>query len=412
MIYNLETNSSYNLENLNELSSLYGSTYGHDLNHLIKRITEDDVFNADPRQYFDLKLLNTFPAESKASDEMHWKEETTLGNPIEAAGATGSVTWPAQQTFTVTNLNDVSTDVIIIYPNNQKGTIVDIDTATTQITVSPLNGDTLPAVSIADNFAHMVSVDKNRSDGFPVYYRADYIDRTNYIQTLAYAVTFTKKELHKFTNASEVKDYVARQKEHVMKYMRSRMSNVFWNGEQGEVLLSDGSVEKTTAGVYPQMVSGGSPNFSTTTSTIRAAFENAVESSEFGEYGSVRFAFMAPNHHRILSQAYKDTYTRYTPTDTAITQLQLRMVDIGSSKIVLVPYARFKDANSFPSSWADRIMILDYNNIRRWNLWGAASGETLDRSGGVAKSYKDTWAEDQIGVRLNNPPACAWIDIV
>ena len=410
MIYNV--NESISNTNLNELASLYASTFGHSTDHLIKRMTEDDVFNADPRQYFDLKLLNTFPAELKPSDEMNWKEETTLGNPIEAAANANAVTAPTQQTFQVTNLNDVSTDIIIVYPNNQKGTIVAVNTATTQITVAPMNGETLPAVSIGDNFAHMVAVDKNRNDGFPVYYRADYVNKTNYIQTLAYAISFTKKEMHRYNRAGEINDYVARQRENVMKFMRSRVSNVLWNGEQGEVVLSDGSVEKTTAGLYPQMVSGGSPNFSTTPATIRAAFEDAVESSEFGEHGAVRFAFMAPNHKRVLSQAYKGTSTWYKPTDTAITQLTLDMIDIGSSKIVLVPYARFKDTNAFPASWADRIMIIDYSNVRRWALWGDTSGETLDREGGVAKSYKDTWAETQIGVRLNNPPACAWIDIV
>ncbi|HKZ39097.1 MAG TPA: hypothetical protein VJ184_15650, partial [Chryseolinea sp.] len=258
MIYNV--NESISNTNLNELASLYASTFGHSTDHLIKRMTEDDVFNADPRQYFDLKLLNTFPAELKPSDEMNWKEETTLGNPIEAAANANAVTAPTQQTFQVTNLNDVSTDIIIVYPNNQKGTIVAVNTATTQITVAPMNGETLPAVSIGDNFAHMVAVDKNRNDGFPVYYRADYVNKTNYIQTLAYAISFTKKEMHRYNRAGEINDYVARQRENVMKFMRSRVSNVLWNGEQGEVVLSDGSVEKTTAGLYPQMVSGGSPN--------------------------------------------------------------------------------------------------------------------------------------------------------
>jgi len=411
MIYGLP-NSQFANVNLNELSSANAAAGGHDTTFLIKRMTEQDVFEADPQQYFDLKLLNIFGAESKPSDEMNWVEKTILGNPIEADGTAVAATHPTTQTYVVKSLADVAVDTIIVYPNNQKGTVTAVNTATTEITVAPMVGKTLPAVAVNDKFSHMAAVDKNRQDGFPVYFRSDYVNKFNYIQCLAYAITFTRKEIHKYTQAGTIMNYVAQQREDVMRFMRSRISNIFWNGESGEVTLSDGSVEKTTAGVFPQMQAGGAPNFTATQATVRAAFEDAVESSEYASYGAVRFAYMNPKWHRILSQAYKDTFTRYRPTDTAITQLQLRMIDIGSSKIVLVPYGRFKDPNSFPATWADRIMIVDHNNIRRWNLWGDEAGETLDRTGGIAKTYKDTWASTQIGVRVNNAQSNAWIDML
>ena len=106
------------------------------------------------------------------------------------------------------------------------------------------------------------------------------------------------------------------------------------------------------------MVEAGSPSATANQATLQDAFEDMVLSSEFGEYGSVRFAFMAPRIHLLLSKVYKDELTRYKPNDQ-IANLMLKEINIGSSRIVLVPFKRFEDAASFPAQFANRIVILD-----------------------------------------------------
>ncbi len=59
----------------------------------------------------------------------------------------------------------------------------------------------------------------------------------------------------------------------------------------------------------------------------------------------------------------------------------------------------------------NRIFIIDPGNIKIKQLWGERSGETLDRTGGVAKTYRDTWVDTQIGTRINNPLSFGTVDI-
>lgn len=396
---------------LNELSSQFASQFGHDTSFLIQRITNKDVWDSEPQQFLDLKLMNMFQFDQEASDEFQFIERTYLGKPLQATAVAAGVTSPASQTIPVASLQHVSTDMIMVYPNNSRGTITAIDSSGLTVTVTPMTGLTLPAVAIGDLLSHLSNVDANRKDGFPTFFRSDYIERFNFIQRLSYAVTFTDTERWKHEKAGTIDNYVAQQKEDMMKILRTRLSNVLWNGERGEVTLSDNSKEKTTGGVFPTMVAAGSPSSSTTISNIRAPFENLVLDTEFGEHGRQRFAFMTPRLHLALSQEYKDAKTRYRPEDVEVTRLQLNMVDIGSSQIVLVPFQRFADRNSFPAAFENRIFVIDPKHIKIKQLWGERSGETLDRAGGVAKTYKDAWVDTQIGVRINNPLAFGTVDV-
>ena len=110
-----------------------------------------------------------------------------------------------------------------------------------------------------------------------------------------------------------------------------------------------------------------------------------------------------------LSLAYKEELTRYAPNDE-IALLNLKEVNLGSSRIVLVPYKRFEDRASFPGSFENRIAILDMKNITRTQLWGERSGDTLKLEDGVPKRYGDMWVDCNMGVEFYNPLACAWVD--
>jgi hypothetical protein len=191
---------------------------------------------------------------------------------------------------------------------------------------------------------------------------------------------------------------------------RIDLSNAFWIGQKGQVITANGTPAKTTGGVFTSMLEAGSPNALATPATLVDAFEDVILSSEYGDYGAVRMAFMTPRIHRVLSKAYKDELTRYKPNDT-IAILNLKEVNIGSSRVVLVPFKRFEDAASFPAAFADRIVILDMKNIKRTQLWGERSGDTLKLEDGVAKRYGDIWVDCNMGVKMYNPLACAWIDI-
>lgn len=408
-LFNLP-NDSFNNTNLNSIGSQYANDFGHDISLLVEKVTNRAIFDSAPQQFFDLKLLNMKQFQQVNSDEFFYKEMGYQREPLTSTAAAAAVTYPATQTFALSSLDNISTDTIVIYPNNQKGTVTSINTSTSEITVKPYTNDSLPAVVAGDQFSNLSSVEADGADGWAQYFRGTTIERHNYIQLFNKAMRYGEVELHKLKQAAVTNNFLEMERNAMMRQFRIDISNAFWNGQKGEVSLTSGAVAKSTGGIFPAMVAAGSPNATATSATLTAAFEDIVLSSEYGEYGQVRFAFMTPRVHLALSKAYKDEKTRYQPNDE-VAKLGLNEVDIGSSRIVMVPYQRFADRASFPAAFENRIMVADMKNINLCQLWAERSGETLSRTDGIPKRYKEMWVDANMGVKFNNPLGCGWIDV-
>jgi hypothetical protein len=408
-LYN-DPSSKFLNQNYNSVGSEYAALYGHDISLLVQKLTNRAIFDAAPQQFMDLKLLNMVAAEQVNSDEFFFQEMGYQREPLVATAGAFAVSFPATQTITVASTDNISTNTIISYPNGQKGSVTNVDTTLLQITVSPYNGDTLPFVQADDILANVSSVDHDGSDGFAQYFRASTIERNNYIQLFNKAIRYSEVELHKLKNMGTTSNFLEMERTAMFNQHRIDLSNAFWTGQKGEVITANGTPAKTTGGVFTSMLEAGSPNALATLATLVDAFEDMVLSSEYGDYGQARMAFMTPRVHRALSLAYKEELTRYAPNDE-IALLNLKEVNLGSSRIVLVPFKRFEDTASFPGSFANRIVILDMKNIKRTQLWGERSGDTLKLEDGVPKRYGDIWVDCNMGVKFHNPLACAYLDL-
>jgi hypothetical protein len=408
-LYN-ETSAKFANQNYNSVGSEYANLYGHDISLLVQKLTNRAIFDAAPQQFMDLKLMNMVPAETVNSDEFFFQEMGYQREPLQVTAVSATVSYPTTQTINVASVDNISTNTIISYPNGQKGSVVAVDTSLLTITVSPYNGDTLPAVAIGDVLANVSTVDHDGSEGFAQYFRASTIERVNYVQLFNKAIRYSEVELHKLKNMGTTANFLEMERNAMFNQHRIDISNALWTGQKGEVVTANGTPAKTTGGVYTSMVEAGSPNAVATAATLVDAFEDMVLSSEFGDYGQARMAFMTPRMHRMLSLAYKEELTRYAPNDE-IALLNLKEVNLGSSRIVLVPYKRFEDAASYPASFANKITILDMKNIKRVQLWGERSGDTLKLEDGVPKRYGDVWVDCNMGVKFNNPLACAYLDV-
>ena len=408
-LYN-ETSAKFANQNYNSVGSEYANLYGHDISLLVQKLTNRAIFDAAPQQFMDLKLMNMVPAETVNSDEFFFQEMGYQREPLQVTAVSATVSYPTTQTINVASVDNISTNTIISYPNGQKGSVVAVDTSLLTITVSPYNGDTLPAVAIGDVLANVSTVDHDGSEGFAQYFRASTIERVNYVQLFNKAIRYSEVELHKLKNMGTTANFLEMERNAMFNQHRIDISNALWTGQKGEVVTANGTPAKTTGGVYTSMVEAGSPNAVATSATLVDAFEDMVLSSEFGDYGQARMAFMTPRMHRMLSLAYKEELTRYAPNDE-IALLNLKEVNLGSSRIVLVPYKRFEDAASYPAAFANKIVILDMKNIKRVQLWGERSGDTLKLEDGVPKRYGDVWVDCNMGVKFNNPLACAYLDV-
>ena len=408
-LYN-DTSAKFNNANLNSVGSEYASLYGHDVSLLVQKLTNRAIFDAAPQQFMDLKLLNMVGPEQVNSDEFFYQEMGYQREPLIASGSAAAVSFPTTQAIPVTSVENISTNTIISYPNGQKGNVVFVDGSTLTITVAPYNGDTLPAVAADDILANVSTVDHDGSEGFAQYFRASTIERSNYVQLFNKAIRYSEVELHKLKNMGTTSNFLEMERNAMFNQHRIDISNAFWVGQKGEIATQNGTVAKTTGGVFSSMLEAGSPNALATASTLVDAFEDMVLSSEYGDYGQARMAFMTPRMHRMLSLAYKEELTRYQPNDE-VALLNLKEINLGSSRIVLVPYKRFEDTASFGNSFKDRIAILDMKNIKRTQLWGERSGDTLKLEDGVPKRFGDVWVDCNMGVKFHNPLACAYLDV-
>tara|TARA_R100000995_G_scaffold84922_1_gene65886 strand:- start:8389 stop:9624 length:1236 start_codon:yes stop_codon:yes gene_type:complete len=402
--------SDKSIVNLNSVGSQYASDFSHDTSILVEKITNKAIFDASPQQFMDLKLLNMKPSVPVNSDEFFYQEMDYQRKVSVAASSPAGVTYPTTQAITLTSVDDIAEDYVIVYPNNKKGIVTDVNTTTKIVTITPLNGDTVPTVTSGDNIHLLSPVEADGADGFANMFRATTTERYNYVQLFSKTIRYGEVELYKLQKAAATDNFIEMEKNAMFSQFRTDISNAFWNGEKGEAILANGDKAKLTQGVYPAMVAAGSPNASATLATLKESFEDTVLDTEFGEYGAVRMAFATPKIILKLSKQYKDTLTRYTPNDE-IAKLGLKEIDLGSSRIVLVPYSRFGSDASFPAAFANRIFIVDMKNITLRSMWGERSGETLDRVQGVPKRYKEMWVDANYGVQFNNPLACGYIDV-
>lgn len=410
MNFNLP-NEAFSNMNLNSVGSDYAQQYGHDISLLIAKQTRAEIFDSSPKQFYDLALLNAKTPKTWKSDEFFYKEVGYQRQPVIATGSASAVSYPLTQTITVQSIDYVSTDYIIVYPNGQVGNVTAINPSTNEITVTAPTNGTLPAVSASDSFALLSSIEADDVTGIANYFRQDYIERNGYIQLFSKAIHYGQVELYKLQNGAIHPDWLASENRNMMRQHKIDLSNAFWMGKKGEITTADGKKAKMTDGVFTMMQNAGSPNATTTTATLVDAFEQVVLDSEYGEYGQVRFAYMTPRIKNELRKAYTDQLIRYTPENQNIAKLHLDEINIGSSRIVLVPFQRFQDQASFYPGFENRIVILDHNSIDMYEMWGTMSGTTPNRAQGFTNSYKDMWVACQMGVAMNNPLSSGWVDI-
>jgi len=409
-LYNGATSAAglpFSNEELNSVGSQYASTFSHATSNLVQKLTNRAIFDAAPQQFMDLKLLNMVPAETVNSDEFYFQEMGYQRSAIVATGTAAGVAAGATQTITIgaAATANISTNTIVAYPTGEHGVVTTVGATTMEVTAG---STALPAVAIGDVFANISTVDHDGSEGFTQYFRAAVTEKFNFVQLFNKAIRYSEVELHKLKNAGTTDNYLSMERSAMFNQHRIDLSNAFWSGKRDEVTTANGRKAKTTGGVLDSIT--GSSLASTSAATMVAGFEALVLATEYGDYGSVRFAYMTPSKHLALSKAYKDQLTRYAPNDD-IANLQLKEINLGSSRIVLVPYKRFEDTASFPSSMANKIVILDHKNIKRVQLWGERSGDTLKLEDGIAKRYGDVYVDANMGIKFNNPLACGILTI-
>ena len=384
---------------------------------LLEREVKRVIFDASPAQYKSLKVLFSKPFEEKNMKEFTYLEKTfgrsvLVADAITAAEAAVPNTVQTQAiTVTAASLPRASLDFIIVYPNNDKATIVDITGAV--LTVNSHTGFGLPAVAVGDTFSIQSTITADARDHINVYSRLDVVERFNYIQQFIRARRWGREELQEWKNAGKT-DYLEKDKAESMEQLRVDMFNSFWNGLRGEVALEDGTVAKAMGGIYPLMQAAGSAEGFTSIAAFEDTFKTLAFSTNFKAEGATRFIYGTDEILHTFAQVFKLPLVRFDTSET-MANLNLKMMELGTMKFVLVPCELWREESCFPADWAKRIIVLDQETVRPCKLKGLPAfdmGQTLNFEKGVLRDFIDWWVRSQLSIEFNNPLASFIMNIV
>lgn len=355
--------------------------------------------------------------QKRDSDEFYYHEMGFGRDPIISDAIGAPIAAGSTQVIPILNKDNVSKDMIVIYPDNSRGTITSVTPTGTgaNIQISAPTGETLPAVPSGAIgslvLAYLSPVEADGMDSISNYVRYNTIERSNYVQMIIKAMRFGRMELQKYVNTGTLDNYLDMQRKRMWQQFRISLSNVYWNGKKGEVLLANGMKAKTAGGIYPIMQEAGSAHSSASLATVDGALEELALSTEYGDFGQTRFLYGTPTAIHYISQQYKRDLTRYTPNDD-MAKLSLQGVDIGSSKIVFVPMKRFEEPSCFPASFRSRLFLLDQNSIDPVYVFPEEMGDTLNRRNqGTLQNFTDSWISATHSIEFNNPLASGILDI-
>lgn len=387
---------------------------------LIAKAIQEAIFDAAPAQYNALKLLYAKPFEEVNLDEFEYLEKTfgrsaLVFNAIVAAtpsgGAGTNVT--ATYTFTAASMTRITVDLIIVFPDNTRGTVTSSASATT-VVITSMTGFGLAAVAVGDIAATLSTVVADAMTYFANYERMEMITRFNFVQFFLRAARWGRIELQKYQNAGTT-NYLVLDKEEKMKQIRVDFFNAFFNGTIGEVLLSSGQPAKTMDGIYPRMVAAGSMNATVTEAGLVAAFRTLAFKTNYKMEGATRFIYATSEILDVLSRAWKEPGIRYAPNDM-IGDLNLTLYKIGTMNFVPVACELFREPSCFPAFWQRMLLVIDQETITPVKMKGIPQvngGSTLDKQdNGSREGFKDWYVEGQLSLKMNNPLSSFYINVI
>lgn len=383
---------------------------------LLEREVKRAIFDAAPAQYMSLKVLFSKPFEEKNLTEFTYLEKTfdrapVIADAISAAVAAVPNTVQTQAiTMTAASISNISLDMILVYPDNSKGTVVDITGLV--VTVNSHTGYGLPAVAVGDSFAIQATVNADARDHLNTYGRLSVVERYNYIQQFIRARRWGRIELQEWKNAGKT-DYLDHDKKAQVEQLRVDMFNSFWNGLRGEIQLEDLTLAKAMGGIYPLMQLAGSAQATTTIAAFEDTFKALAFNTNYKADGSTRFVYGTHEMLHIFAEVFKLPQVRFEP-NAEMAMLDLSSIKIGGMTYVLVPTELWREDSCFPDDWKRRIIVLDQETVRPIKLKGMPAfdaGETDDIKQGSREGFKDWWVSGMLSIEFNNPLASFIIDV-
>jgi len=389
---------------------------------LIRRALQETIIDAAPAKYNILKLLFEQPMESVASDEYYWREQPFGRTPLTVTAGFALVPpvvgSTVSQTITISpaSIPFVTLDYVVCYNDagNTKGIVTALNTTTGVMTITSQTSEGLPAIAATETLVPMSTFRADSQNSFSTYQRLNTIERYNYVQRFLRARQWGRVELLKFQNLGTT-DYLMKDVEEVIKQIRWDLFASFMNGTRGEFATAAGIPGKAMGGMFPLMTAAGAGSATTTIAGLQAAFEALAFATDYKSETGRRFIIAPPRLINELNKLYKAQLVRYAPSDK-VADLNLDSFKFGGLEFVNVPTMLLQEPSLFPTSFANKIFVIDLDMVKPVVMQGLPAveqgGTLMLGPNGTREEYKDYWCGANLGLKFFNPIGSFTIDVI
>lgn len=380
------------------------------------------IYDAAPKQYDPLKILNMLPMEETPGDEFEYKQKVFSREALTVYGwnsSTGVITLSG--TYATRGDLHVQVDDVIMKsgtPYIVTAVSHSASANSSTITVAVQTGATaLGAGTFAQNDILNIQgpLIADGNDTFRDPDRVRTVAFYNFIQFFQRTQRWTPVEMQKMINLGTT-NIMDLEKNEKLDQLRYDLFVSLFAGKRGEFTVTSGTnnlYAKTMNGIYPSLVDGSAQHSSPSLSGMISAFETLLFATNHKAAGGIRHAFATDEILYELSKAYKETGTRYTPNDK-IADLNLMKYRVGTMEVVPVPCDLFRADGVMGTEWENRMLVLDLNAIKRKKMRGFPAekmGQTLNKDKGAYQDYTYWWVWAQMSLQFNDVGGSFYMDI-
>lgn len=406
----------YNTTNQNPLGSQYAQQFMHKERFYIQREVSKLLTRTWPEQFTDLTFLFTQNPKYTLGREHEWAENAYDRYGFTVTAASTAVTYPSVATVNVATTQNIYPSMVVKYGSNM-AMVVAINPTASTVDLRPMTNSTLPSIP-ANSFLPFVGpLEGDGAKTIAYQYRMDPTRRYNLIALLSGMIEYQMLELQELRSKTYLPTFLSEQMKNLQMHLSNSMSNYMWQGVRGEFVLPDGRRATMCGGIDWWITNFGGFQASTPITSFGDAVKAATYGTMYGSRNYTKFLYTTPENAQRLAENYKNqTTSRYMPAngDKTIANLRLTQYEWEGTKVIVVPFLRFADPNSFGPEWSNVAYLVDHSLINPAQLTNWASTGIIDPRGlnnyTLSMNYQ-YWMNDSFGLELRNPKAHAKITI-
>ena len=340
--------------------------------NLLRAEIERMIILAYNQGWVDLAYLFSLEAQAGSINPIRFESPTPVQPLIitTSAGA-GALDTPVTYTTTDPSITYFGENSLVMFSNGQHGLVTAVPSATT-ITVQPLAGESLPAVTAGTNSAPLADAGLLTADGnsdllqqfIPQIAQYDYV-----VQKIGpYVDRMDPWQLAQYQQYGNT-NYLETKKEQLMKKLFAIFQRTVWLSRRGVVTLTGGQTAWTTSGVLEQMTDNGVPDQNCTPDSFMDVLRETQAAIALASSNNNYDLFCSPRVADYIGAGVKGEPVRMTTSDTSF-NLTVTKFQFVSSSVTIVPTPSFDDIGANGYLLRNKAFLMPSKSLKLHHVQG------------------------------------------